>query len=134
VAVETLNEPRIGIPAATLPRLNVATATKIRRLRPLRLIQLVLAVTFLAFITNAFARAAIDWSVVREYLFASTTFIGLGFTILMTIVAMCRSRSMTRWCRSPRALGARLRSSIRRRRAATSGRSSATSSTAAFRP
>ncbi len=88
MAVETLNEPRIGIPAAPLPRLNVATATKIRRLRPLRLIQVVLAVAFLAFITNAFARAAIDWSVVREYLFASTTFIGLGFTILMTIVAM----------------------------------------------
>jgi polar amino acid transport system permease protein len=88
VMAETMTEPRIGIAAVPLPRLNVATASKVRRFRPFRVVQVLLALAFLVFVINSFANAQIDWPVVRQYLFARTTFIGLGFTILMTIVAM----------------------------------------------
>ncbi len=85
---ETLTGPQIEVSAATLPGIDVATATRIRRFRPLRLLQIVLAVAFLVFLVNAFANAQIDWPVVWQYLFAPTVFIGLGFTVLMTVIAM----------------------------------------------
>jgi polar amino acid transport system permease protein len=85
---ETPAGPRLGVSAATLPCIDVATAIKIRRFRPLRLLQLVLAVAFLVFIANAFANGQIDWPVAGQYLFSPIILTGLGFTVLMTVVAM----------------------------------------------
>ena len=73
---------------APLQRLDVGKAVRIRRIRPLRLVQAVLAIGFSIFVIRAFAKAEIDWAVVLDYLFARITFIGLGFTLLMTVVAM----------------------------------------------
>ncbi len=82
-----------GPPAATgvsapLPRLDVGNAVRIRRVRPVRLAQAVVAFACSIFLVRAFAKAEIDWAVVLEYLFARITFVGLSFTILMTIIAM----------------------------------------------
>ncbi len=74
--------------SAPFPTLDIAQVVRIRRFRPLRLLMGALAIAFVVFVVKAFANAQIDWSVVREYLFARITFFGLGLTILMTVVAM----------------------------------------------
>lgn len=84
-ATETLEK---AAPGALSSRLDVATAERVRRFRPLRLVQALVAFAFILFVGNAFAKAEIAWPVVGEYLFAYTTFAGLGFTILMTCLAM----------------------------------------------
>jgi len=73
---------------ASLPALDIAEVVRIRRFRPLRLLMGALVIAFVVFVLQAFANAQIDWSVVREYLFARITFVGLGLTVLMTVVAM----------------------------------------------
>ncbi|MGZ2444211.1 amino acid ABC transporter permease [Sinorhizobium medicae] len=72
----------------SLPRLDIAEAVRVRRFRPLRLLLGALAIAFAIFVFKAFVDAQIDWSVVGEYLLARITIVGLGFTILMTVVAM----------------------------------------------
>jgi len=88
MSAETLSGPRLGVSEVTLPGIDVATAARIRRFKPWRLLQLALAVGFLVFIVNAFAKAQIEWPVVGQYLFAPSVFIGLGFTVLMTVLSM----------------------------------------------